>query len=101
MVKFSEAVELRGIVSAYITVEHAEHGSRLGAIALTQRGIHRDSVLRIVHLVRRISLFYLRPVLQCLHEVVGHALELSDGATAIVLNIQFHTVTITMAEDGG
>ena len=101
MVEFSKTIELRGIVTAYIAVEHAEHGSRLDAIALTQRGIHRDSVLRIVHLVGRIDFFYLWPRFQCLHEVVGHALELGDGATAIVLNIQFHAVAIAIAKDSG
>ena len=101
VVEFSKTVELRGIVTAYIAVEHTEHGSRLDAIALTQRGIHRDSVLRIVHLVGRIDFFYLWPRFQCLHEVVGHALELGDGATAIVLNIQFHAVAIAIAKDSG
>ena len=101
MIELSEAVELRGIVTAYVAIEHTEYGGRLDAIALTQRGIHRDGVLRIVHLVGRIDLFYLRPCFQCSHEVVGHALEPGDGATTEILNIQFHAVAVAVAEDGG
>ena len=100
MVEFSKTVKLRGIVTADITVEHTEHAGRLDAIALTQRGIHRDGILRIIHLVRGVNLFYLRSCFQCLHKAVRHFLEFGNGTAAVVFNIQFHTVAIAIAKDG-
>ena len=101
MVKASEGIELGGVVTAYIAVEHTQHIRGLHTVTLADGGIDTDVVLRIVHLVGTIGLANLLALRECFCKAIGHALQLFYRETVVVLHKQFNTVAEAIARHSG